>query len=348
MLNTPEISVIIPIYNSAPFLERCLNSVLTQTLTDIEILCIDDGSTDHSCQIVQSLQHRDPRVHLFHQENSGVSAARNVGINYAQGSYLYFMDSDDYVESDMLRLALIHSENNLVDIFVFGACPESDCKESGLYRHLKHALIPPEFIWTAANQDPWELTKMPGCFPFIWNKLFRRDFLEKHKLKFEETLHFGEDAAFLITAFQYASRVRGFPLIGYHYCLGTENSLMHIHGTTPSTRVGKYIDVLTSIYKNWDMQKMLSPHHEKLLAWSISYVYSDFIQLSPREQQAYAEMLVWLWTSYGLKDCESLLPSWKKRQCMFLLKAAKKPPNTITRLWQWFLFKIEIHFTEEG
>ena len=93
-----KISIIVPVYNTEKYLEKCLNSLISQTLEDIEILCINDGSTDNSIKILEQYANRDSRIKIINKKNAGVSAARNTGISQAKGEYLGFVDSDDYVD----------------------------------------------------------------------------------------------------------------------------------------------------------------------------------------------------------------------------------------------------------
>lgn len=106
MMGYIMISVIIPVYNSAPYLEQCLNSVLSQTYPNLEVICVDDGSTDISKHIIQKFVEEDSRVILVSQPNSGVSTARNAGLDIAHGEYITFVDSDDEIEPDMYETLL--------------------------------------------------------------------------------------------------------------------------------------------------------------------------------------------------------------------------------------------------
>ena len=113
------ISVIIPVYNVEKYLGRCLDSVVNQTFTDIEIICINDGSSDNSLEILKRYAQRDRRIKIFTQENSGLSASRNVGMKYASGDYIYFIDSDDYlVKTAFEELYKIATINN-TDLIIF-------------------------------------------------------------------------------------------------------------------------------------------------------------------------------------------------------------------------------------
>ena len=105
------ISVIIPVYNSERYLNKCIDSILHQTYRNLEVICIDDGSTDHSVEIVKEYVFKDKRVKLYRNEAKGVSAARNYGLDKCKGQYVMFVDSDDWIELDICREALKIIEN---------------------------------------------------------------------------------------------------------------------------------------------------------------------------------------------------------------------------------------------
>ena len=107
------ISVIIPVYNLENYIENCLNSIVNQTYNELEILCVDDGSSDRSAEIIRSFCEKDARVKYFYQENDGVSAARNSGLEKAAGEYIMFVDSDDFIEKNMIETILKNKENDL-------------------------------------------------------------------------------------------------------------------------------------------------------------------------------------------------------------------------------------------
>ena len=101
-MNNPQISVIVPVYNAEKWLRRCVDSILAQTFTDFELLLIDDGSTDGSPAICDEYAQRDSRIKVFYQKNSGVSAARNSGLDHARGEWILFVDADDYLYEDVV------------------------------------------------------------------------------------------------------------------------------------------------------------------------------------------------------------------------------------------------------
>src|SRR5690606_17296241 len=110
-------SLIIPVYNSADFLEKCMDSILSQSFTDYEVILVDDGSTDNSIELCKSYQ--DDRIRLFEKENGGASSARNLGMEQASGDYIWFIDSDDWIAENSLQTIYHHLETNYVDMLVF-------------------------------------------------------------------------------------------------------------------------------------------------------------------------------------------------------------------------------------
>ena len=176
------ISVIIPAYNAARTIRRCIQSVLEQTYTEWEMIIVDDGSKDDTLGICQSYD--DSRIRVLHKENGGVSSARNMGLNFAQGDYIAFIDSDDFIETDYLQ----HLSHGLgADIvitgFYYGAVPEASCFK---------------FQLSDKQKVSQELSKLINadqlCFP--WGRLFKRSILEQYQIRFDEQMRFAEDNVF--------------------------------------------------------------------------------------------------------------------------------------------------------
>ncbi len=115
----PKVSIIIPVYNVEKYLKECLNSVVNQTLKEIEIICVDDGSTDNSLSILEEYAKKDNRINLLKQENSGAGAARNKGLDSARGEYIYFLDSDDFLELNAIEILYNQIAKNQADICFF-------------------------------------------------------------------------------------------------------------------------------------------------------------------------------------------------------------------------------------
>lgn len=205
MNNEIKVSVIVPVYNSEKHLEQCLESICSQTLRDIEILCVDDGSTDRSPEILERFHRRDPRIRTFRQENLYAGVARNVGKAHASGQYLVFWDSDDYFYETALEKMYLQCEADDADICVCDGNTflEGHQKEvpSGVY------LIPsriPEELPFNRHTNPDHICDFTVVAP--WNKMYRRAFIERLSLDFKPIRN-GNDAFFVVCAGCLADRV---------------------------------------------------------------------------------------------------------------------------------------------
>ena len=139
----PVFSVIVPVYNVEPYLKRCLDSILCQTFSDFELILVDDGSTDRSGEICDAYAEQNERIRVIHQENKGLSAARNTGLDHAQGTFVYFVDSDDYLRENLLE-RVFESFGEDTDLVTFNCLHididgEEHCweRETGTFRFPK-------------------------------------------------------------------------------------------------------------------------------------------------------------------------------------------------------------------
>ncbi len=181
----PEISIIVPVYNVEKYLSKSLESLINQTFRDIEIICVNDGSTDGSGKILEDFARKDSRIKVICQENSGVSAARNSGIEAAQGRFVMFLDGDDYYTRDACKIAYdtICTDNS--DIAVFGMIEKYGIFYKGgrVNRSIKKAL-------KTKNPDLWKFQT------FCWNKIYRIEFIKKNNIKFPIGVKNSEDGIF--------------------------------------------------------------------------------------------------------------------------------------------------------
>lgn len=187
MINqSPKISVIVPVYNVERYLPRCLDSILAQTFTDFELLLIDDGSKDNSGHICDEYAKVDNRIRVFHNENRGVSSARNTGLDNACGEWITFIDSDDYVEDNFLE-KLFQSTNSDLKI--------SGYTSFGCYNEEK--IYCTTFI--SKNEIGMCLSKFLNdhIFRVPWAKLFRLNIINNNKLRFDTNLKICEDTIFV-------------------------------------------------------------------------------------------------------------------------------------------------------
>ena len=204
---TPKVSVIIPVYNVEQYLRECLDSVINQTLKEIEIICVDDGSTDSSLEILTEYANRDNRITVIAQQNLHAGVARNAGLAVARGEYLSFLDSDDFFELNMLEETYNKAKINESDI-VICKCRYID-SDTGkiddlkLDYSLRLDLLPAKETFSAKEISN---KAFQFCQGFPWDKLFRTDFIKQNQLKFQNLLN-TNDAQFAFTAICLAERI---------------------------------------------------------------------------------------------------------------------------------------------
>ena len=230
--DTPIISVIIPVYNAQRYLWECLDSVLNQTLDQIEVICIDDGSTDFSHEILEQYAGQDSMVKLFSQQNCGVGVARNRGIEEANGKYLFFMDADDFIDADLLKDAHERAESVDADIVLFPIDTYDQITHLRSPRPwmLEEKLLPKKsfFSWKDIPDHIFNITSPGAC-----NKLCKSEFVKKNRLKFAEFLH-SEDVVFTLPALALAERITTSSMrFKYYYRKNVPTSLETVPNCTP-------------------------------------------------------------------------------------------------------------------
>lgn len=190
-----DISIIVPIYNAEKYLSKCINSLINQTKKEIEIILINDGSTDRSEEIINN--YRDERIKYFKNENQGIGKTRNFGIEKATGKYLMFVDSDDYLKEDACEILFKKAEKEKLDLVIcnyYKVDEETDKKEIIEIKEFKNTKL----------KDNKELLLNVNLAP--WNKLYKRDLIKKNKIKFVENLKY-EDAPFVVETMDKAKRI---------------------------------------------------------------------------------------------------------------------------------------------
>ena len=211
-----KISVIIPIYNSEKYLKRCLDSIINQTIRELEIICVDDGSTDNSLQTLNKYSKRDNRIIIINRENLGVSAARNAGLKIAKGKYIGFVDSDDWIHLDFFEKLYTAAEKYKADAACTGI---KRCYESGkiidkLKVHQEQILI------TVAEK--YKFLEIPKkCY--LWNKIYKKSELDRQQLLFKENIDMCEDVFFLIRFLYFSVKVITVPNTYYYYWVNNKS-----------------------------------------------------------------------------------------------------------------------------
>lgn len=218
-----KVSVIMPIYNAGDYLTRAIGDVLRQSLTELELICVNDGSTDNSPSIIKSFMKRDQRIKLINQQNAGTSVARNVGIEAAVGQYIIFLDADDFYEKDLLKQLYEAAEKDSLDVAVarFDIYNDNQNKYS-LPMEEPHSGIFVDGSVSSKNEYPdFILSSTTG---YVWNKLFRTTFVKNMELAFDPELYVFEDVCFVCSALALAERVAKIDDILIHHRVYSEQS----------------------------------------------------------------------------------------------------------------------------
>ena len=255
-----NISVIIPIYNNEKYLEKCLESVCSQTYKNLQIILVNDGSNDDSLIICKNFKESDIRVELYSQENLGVSSARNLGLRRAVGDYVTFVDSDDYLEIDAYEKAMgVISDFDALFFSYQEEYPE--CHHSRIYNQQKKGVV-------ISDEAIYECMKPLGYEAVVWNKIYKRSLLSN--LFFNEKYGIAEDWLWTIQAIKKMNSIYLLNLPLYHY-VQTEQS---------AWRSGLAID------KKWDQVFELSDDlstvikdNKKNITMSQARMYNDYYQL---------------------------------------------------------------------
>ncbi|MBR0423152.1 MAG: glycosyltransferase [Clostridia bacterium] len=223
---TPKVSIIIPVYNVEKYIKECINSAVNQTLKDIEIICVDDGSTDSSGSIIDEYANKDPRVHVVHKQNSGVSATRNKGIDLAKGEYIKFIDSDDVLDLTACEVCYNKAKSEDADIVVHDSIDK-------IY-----------------NEGQFSLISLPAFVDgVVWTSLYRTSFIKENNIRFHEETSYGEDQAFNLLCNPKANKIVCISNNFYMYRTSNDTSLCHDskidkHSKSHATNVNY-------VYDNW-------------------------------------------------------------------------------------------------
>ncbi len=214
----PEVSIIVPVYNAEKNLNTCIESLKNQSFKNIEILLVDDGSTDRSGEICDNYKNLDNRIHVFHKKNGGVSSARNLGIDKSSGKYIMFCDSDDWIESDCIEVLY----NKIVKF-------DSDIIYSGIYREeYFNTEKVKDKVSALSNELYLNINELSGYLEYILNsiespflspcaKLYRTNIIRENKLYFNEKMVCLEDFCFNIQFLKYTNKLYFSKDIKYHY-----------------------------------------------------------------------------------------------------------------------------------
>lgn len=230
-----KVSIIVPIFNSEKYLDKCIQSILSQDYENFELLLVDDGSSDNSLAVCKSYAKSDSRIVVIEKSNSGVSATRNVGLDKAKGDYIFFCDSDDYISYDCISKLLSTALKYDADLVGAGFKQFQSSSQKVLYINRADKLMVMDTIGALNTYGE----KGSVC-SFIAPKLFNRTIIDNFRLRFDKGLYFKEDTAFTISFIEKAKTIVSLDEIVYYY-------RFHDNSTTVK---------LVSNLKTWENRKI--------------------------------------------------------------------------------------------
>lgn len=240
------ISIIVPVYKVEQYLPKCIESILSQTYPNWELLLIDDGSPDNSGKICDEYAQKDERIRVFHKENGGVSSARNLGLDYAKGDYVMFVDSDDWISNNCLQVCFDEIKKDKLDALQFGFISVTDDLENP---RVKIATLP-------LNGEKYiQTNNFNVC---VGGGIYKREIIEEYKLRFPKELKLAEDQIFVLSFFKHTRSIKYMDRAMYYY-LQRADSAVH---TPKSEDMLKSCDELMAFGKDW---KILKSHIDSMI-----------------------------------------------------------------------------------
>ncbi len=258
----PFISVIVPVYNPGEYLYECLDSILKQTYKNIEVIIVDDGSTDFSGKICDQYAQADERIKVFHQENHGLVASRKKALSYCRGEYIGFVDSDDWIEETMYEeLIRLLRSNDLTDIICFGSNHVREGKTGAYLNLIKEGEYTGENLCTLYKSMMFDDKRnAPGIFQSACCKLFRKSLLEKILVGMDDRLTYGEDAAIVYSCCLKAGKIVITNYKFYNY-RANDNSMSRGKNVKIFEKTNLFyeymMDVFSKYPQEWDLARQL-------------------------------------------------------------------------------------------
>ena len=265
----PLISIIVPVYNVERYISPCLDSLRAQTISDIEIICVIDGSLDRSESVVRMHQALDKRIRVVVKENGGLSSARNEGIRAAKGEYLLFVDSDDYLDKAACSVILESFRESEAEVVTFGAqcVPLFDGND-----WLFECLSPRDVVYDGFRPA---LLFEENSHPYVWRTAVKRELLIRESLYFDESVSFGEDQVFHFSLYPVSRKTALISDCLYYYRVSRGDSLMSTIADDRLLKVKRHLNIASTILADWKHRNLLGICPDQMLDWIIDFIVFD-------------------------------------------------------------------------
>ena len=249
-----KISIMIPVYNTSKYLARCLESIISQSLKEIEIICVNDGSTDNSLDILKKFQKKDERIIIINKENGGLTSARNAALKIAQGEYSLNIDSDDWIEQDYLSKIYYKAKAEKIDMLITDI---NYCYETDNYKIEKDLLINDNEV--LSGREYLKNFFKNNFLGYTWNKLIRTELYKKNNLKYNEKIFLFEDVDLILRLSYYCEKVGKLNEAFYCYRQGENNGVRKIKLKNLTDMIGCF-DNLIEFYETkeeWILKELV-------------------------------------------------------------------------------------------
>lgn len=318
------VSIVIPAYNAEKYILRCIDSCVRQTYQNIEIIVVDDGSTDDTIKKCATIN--DNRLKVISKKNAGVSEARNTGLQVAQGNYLFFLDADDYLDRDCCAM-MVGAMKNDVDLVVCGY-NRIDLNDE------RQRVCAPETIMFALSEKITAINYMKqiNCLFTCWNKLYRR---EKIQFEFDKSMSFAEDSVFVFDYLAECKKIIVLDYIGYNYWIGTEGSAMKkFHADMFQMIKKEYKKILDSDQESEDIRSFAFNHYIE------NVIYFCAPQLIVDERYNFNQKTKLISQIWMIDGFDNMIANYKpQRKLHYLYRALMKKKCTLLLT---LLFKLNI------
>lgn len=271
----PKVSVIVPIYNVEQYLEECVNSLINQSLKNIEIILVDDGSPDNSGMIADRFAKKDARIKVIHQSNGGLGPARNSGMDAATGEYVGFVDSDDWVKPDMYAKLYNTASTQMADVIVSGHCNMVNgiAVEKKIHPLAGRTLSRSDEILRVRNKlyghSPEE-TEIEAFPMSVCMSLYKKSMLVKHHLRFKKIL--SEDTIFNLSAYRYANVITFTEFTDYCYRKEGQASITQSFSNSKLNVYQDFLSTLINMAKLEDDERCLNRARRTAIDYCRLYV----------------------------------------------------------------------------
>ena len=296
----PKVSIIIPVYNVEKYLHQCMDSIINQTLKDIEIICVDDGSTDNSLKILKEYAQKDNRIIVLTQENSGAGAARNLGMKHATGSYLSILDSDDYFDHTMLELLYKKAEKTKTDITICRSqhLDEKTKNIEPMPWSLKTNFLPEKEVFN--YKDVLDHV-FDFCIGWSWDKLYKTSFIKETQLEFQN-LRSTNDAFFVFMSLLHAKKITTIENILITHRKNTFTSLSETRDKDPNC----FLTAVIEMKKYMEEKGFYNSVKKSFLNWfcDFSFWHLDTLQNQENKKQLKKHLTKTIFKKFGIYDLE--------------------------------------------